>query len=70
MWQVCGFALGRWLRGMSSEGMQGVARHVMDLLVQGVLVPLSGKSFPLDQCWAAVEEAERPGRVGKALTVG
>ena len=42
-------------------------REVADLMEAGIVVPLSGNSFPLEQAVEAVQEAVKPGRGGKGF---
>lgn len=59
-----------WLSGLGHEERQAKLQEVMRLLEQGIMVPLSGKHFKLEQCKEAVDEVLSPGRAGKPLIVG
>lgn len=66
--KVEGWLLGTWLGGL--KDMKATVQEVLQLLTDGVIVPESGDSFPLDKVHEAIAESQRTGRKGKVFLEG
>lgn len=68
--RIHGFVLFNWWATKTAEEREHALRDVERLLGEGVLTPLVGKRFPLDQAGEAVRETVLKGRGGKVYLEG
>ncbi|CAL8467965.1 g7503 [Coccomyxa elongata] len=66
---VTGFWMVKWVEQLG-EARDEKLKDVMDLLEQGVIVPFSGKKFPLEQANEAIAESWKEARGGKVFLEG
>ncbi|KAK9909308.1 hypothetical protein WJX75_000309 [Coccomyxa subellipsoidea] len=66
---VTGFWLTKWLAQLGDAKTEKLS-ELMDLLAQGVIVPFSGKKFPLEQVNEAIAESFKEARGGKVFLEG
>ncbi|KAL3147631.1 hypothetical protein ABBQ38_014681 [Trebouxia sp. C0009 RCD-2024] len=66
--RVEGWLLGNWLS--AQKDLKATVQEVLQLLTDGVIVPESGDSFPLEKVHEAIAESLRTGRKGKVFLAG
>ena len=66
---VRGFWLSDWFRSVPAEKQRAVSIEMLDLMVNGEIVPPVEAEYPLKDVLNAVQHAERQGRQGKVMLV-